>query len=171
MPKVLTAPAMSRCIGCYSCMLACARLNYGSYSPRHAALQIRTQGGLQGRLVADICRACAEPACAEACPTQALKPRAGGGVRLDEKECIGCRACVQACPLKVIYWSERSRTPIVCRQCGICVRYCPHDCLAMEEAGAAAGEGAAQGPGPELQPSAARASGGTPVDVEVVDAE
>ena len=48
MPKVLTAPAMSRCIGCYSCMLACARLNYASYSPRHAALQIRTQGGLNG---------------------------------------------------------------------------------------------------------------------------
>lgn len=133
MPKVLTAPAMSRCIGCYTCMLACARLNYASYSPRHAALQIRTQGGLQGRLVADICRACQEPACAEACPTHALTVRRGGGVRLHEEECIGCQACVRACPLQVIQWSAATRTPIVCRQCGLCVRYCPHGCLEMEE--------------------------------------
>ncbi len=133
MPKALTAPAMSRCIGCYSCMLACARLNYASYSPRHAALQIRTQGGLQGRLVADICRACQEPACAEACPTSALTRRRGGGVRLNEEECIGCQACVRACPLQVVFWSESSQTPIVCKQCGVCVRYCPHGCLEMQE--------------------------------------
>ncbi len=133
MPKILTAPAMSRCIGCYSCMLACARLNYASYSPRHAALQIRTQGGLQGRLVADICRACREPACAEVCPTEALTVRKGGGVRLAEEKCIGCQACVQACPLGVIYWLDGAKTPIVCKHCGICVRYCPHGCLEMEE--------------------------------------
>lgn len=132
MAKILTAPAMSRCIGCYSCMLACARLNYASYSPRHAALQIRTQGGLQGRLVADICRACREPACAAACPTEALKPRRGGGVKLDEDHCIGCQACMRACP-RQISWSDRGSTPIVCRHCGVCVRYCPHGCLAMEE--------------------------------------
>ena len=133
MPKILTAPAMSNCIGCYSCMLACARLNYASYSPRHAALQIRTQGGLQGRLVADICRAFSYPACAEVCPTEALKPRRGGGVLLREDDCIGCQACVHACPVQAIYWSPASNTPIVCRHCGICVRYCPHGCLAMEE--------------------------------------
>ena len=135
MPKVLTAPAMSRCIGCYSCMLACARLNYASYSPRHAALQIRTQGGLQGRLGADICRACREPACAEACPPGALTRRKGGGVQLHEEECIGCQACVRACPLQVIYWAESSHTPIICKQCGVCVRYCPHGCLEMVEVG------------------------------------
>ncbi len=133
MPRALTAPAMSRCIGCYSCMLACARQNYASYSPRHAALQIRTQGGLQGRLVADICRACRQPACAEACPSGALAPRRGGGVRLHEENCIGCQACVRACPLHVVFWSEGTRTPIVCRQCGVCVRFCPHQCLAMAE--------------------------------------
>jgi len=133
MPKRLTAPAMDRCIGCYSCMLACARINYGSFSPRHAALQIRTKGGMQGNLVADICRACKQPACAEACPTGALTPRPGGGVHFDKDKCIGCQACMHACPVQAIQWSEASQTPIVCKQCGICVQYCPHDSLAMEE--------------------------------------
>mgnify|MGYP000212258789 CR=1 FL=1 len=44
-------------------------------------------------------------------------------------------ACVRACPLQVIYWAESSHTPIICKQCGVCVRYCPHGCLEMVEVG------------------------------------
>jgi len=131
MPQVLHADEMNRCIGCYSCMLACARLVYHSYSPRRSAIQIRTAGGMQGRFVADICRACQEPPCAAACPTGALSPRPGGGVRLDRDQCIGCQACGEACVVGAIAFLSDDPYPIVCRHCGVCVRYCPHDCLNM----------------------------------------
>lgn len=137
MPKILTAPAMARCIGCDSCMLACARMIYNSFSPHKSAIQIRSRGGAMGRLAANICRACAAPVpCVEVCPTEALTVRAGGrGMTYRKAECIGCGACVTACPVQVIGWDEDEQKPIVCIFCGQCVRFCPHECLALEEVG------------------------------------
>ena len=106
MPKILTAPAMARCIGCDSCMLACARMVYNSFSPHKSAIQIRSRGGVMGRMAANICTACAEPV-----------------------------PCVEACPVRVIGWDEEETKPVVCIFCGQCARFCPHDCLALEEVG------------------------------------
>ncbi len=131
MPKILQALGMAKCIGCYSCMLACARYNYRSYSPKHSAMQVKTQGGIQGRFVADICRACVDAPCVRACPADALVQRRGGGALLVKEKCIGCEQCVPACPVQVVYWDGIQRTPIVCRHCGLCVVYCPHGCLEM----------------------------------------
>lgn len=131
--RVLRAPNMSRCIACYSCMLACARFNYNSIAPQRAALQIRTRGGLQSSLVADICAACKVPDCAACCPTLALVKKPGGGVVFIENLCIKCRACGDACPIKYIRFDQKTGYPIMCKHCSVCVRFCPHDCLAMEE--------------------------------------
>lgn len=131
-PKVLKTTQMSRCIGCYSCMLACARLVHKSYSPRHSAVQIKSSGGLQGKLVADICRGCAEPACAAACIVEAIVPRKGGGVRFRKDKCTGCQACIAACVVNSIKFNEQEQKPVICIQCGTCASYCPHDVLVME---------------------------------------
>ena len=137
MPKILTAPAMARCIDCNSCMLACARMVYNSFSPHKSAIQVRSRGGAMGRMAANICTACAEPVpCVEACPTEALTVRAGGrGMTYRKAECISCHKCVEACPVRVIGWDEEEAKPVVCVFCGQCVRFCPHDCLALEEVG------------------------------------
>jgi ferredoxin len=34
--------------------------------------------------------------------------------------------------VQVIYFDERNCRPVVCIQCGTCVRFCPHDVLSME---------------------------------------
>lgn len=130
--KILQAKGMNRCIGCYSCMLACARVVHKSFSPRYSAIQIRTRGGLQSRLVADICRGCLEAPCAAACTAEAILPRPGGGVRFSRKKCVGCGACAKKCVVQVIYFDERDCRPVVCIQCGICLRFCPHEVLSME---------------------------------------
>lgn len=134
MPKVLRAKNMSQCIGCYSCMLACARHVAKSFSPRQSAIQIRTHGGLQSRLMAVVCSACHNPACARACHFGALTPRTGGGVTLHPDACIGCGRCVEACTAKAIFLDDETRKPIVCRHCGICTQFCPHHLLSLEEA-------------------------------------
>jgi Fe-S-cluster-containing dehydrogenase component len=114
-------------------MLACARMIYQSFSPHKSAIQIRSRGGVMGRMVANICTACREPVpCVEVCPTDALTVRAGGrGMVYRKAECISCHKCVEACPVQVIGWDEKEDKPIVCIFCGQCVRFCPHDCLEM----------------------------------------
>lgn len=133
MARVLSVKHMNRCIGCYSCMLACARTVYGDYSLSKSAVQIRTRGGLQSKLAANICLGCIDPPCAAACPEGALVPRRGGGVRFVRDKCTGCQDCVPACIAGVIAFDEADQRPIVCIQCGACARFCPHEVLEMTE--------------------------------------
>ena len=44
------------------------------------------------------CRHCADPDCVKVCPTGATYKRDDGLVLIDADKCIGCRACVAACP-------------------------------------------------------------------------
>ncbi len=131
--KILKAKKMNRCLGCISCMLACARTVYQDYSPGKSAIKIRSSGGLQGKFVADICRGCQEPSCVPVRPTQSLMTRAGGGLKYNSEKCIGCKRCIEACEVHAIGFDESSRRPILCIQCGICVKSCPHQVLSMEE--------------------------------------
>lgn len=131
-PKILKAEGMGRCIGCYSCMLACARVIHNNFSPRKSAIQIRSAGGLQSKFLAVICRGCGEPPCAAACPAEALIRRKGGGVVFKKELCTGCRQCVGACTVEAIYFDEEERKPVVCVQCGACTRFCPHQVITME---------------------------------------
>lgn len=130
--RALRAPNMNRCIACYSCMLACARHNYGDFSPRNSAIQIRTRGGLQSKLVANICYVCKEPECAKSCPTGAMRKRVGGGAEFFADDCIACGNCAAACPIKYILLDDETKKPIMCKHCGICVQFCPHQCLSLE---------------------------------------
>lgn len=134
MARILAVLDINRCIACYSCMLACARTVYKSFSLRKSAVQIKSRGGLSSRLQADICRGCRDAPCAAACTTGALLLRKGGGVAYVPGKCNGCRACVDACVARVIAFDEEETRPIVCVQCGSCARFCPHEVLAMVEA-------------------------------------
>ena len=72
MVKQLRAAQMEECIACGSCMLACARTRQKSLSLDKSAIRIRTAGGFRSAMIADVCLACAEPACAAVCSAGAL---------------------------------------------------------------------------------------------------
>ena len=133
MAKILIADEMNKCIGCFTCMLICAGVNRKDHSIRKSCIHVRTSGGLSGKFIAVVCHACREPHCAEVCPSGALTLRKGGGVLLESQKCIGCRRCEDACMTQAIGYDEDARKPIVCHHCGICARYCPHECLTMRE--------------------------------------
>lgn len=134
MAKVLKSDGMSKCIGCFSCMMVCSGVNHQNHSICKSAIKVRTNGGLQGKFVSVVCIACKdERACAEACPSGALVNRPGGGVVLKAEKCIGCKKCVDACIVGAVSYDEDEKKPIICKHCGACVRFCPHECLRMED--------------------------------------
>ncbi|MEI7884481.1 MAG: 4Fe-4S dicluster domain-containing protein [Clostridia bacterium] len=133
MAKLLKATGMNKCIGCLSCMLACAAVNQKDHSLNKSAIKIRTYGGLQGKFYSTVCLGCKEQiACFEACPSGALQPRSGGGVIFNSAKCIGCRRCEKACIASAVFFDEETKFPIICKHCSVCTQFCPHDCLEME---------------------------------------
>ncbi|MFO7717371.1 MAG: 4Fe-4S dicluster domain-containing protein [Thermodesulfobacteriota bacterium] len=129
--KILRALRMERCIGCYSCSLACARLVHGSLSWKRAGIRIHSAGGLSTGFEARVCLACSPAPCAAVCPTGAMRQRKGGGVIYTSSLCIQCGECAQACPVGAITMDPETNEPVVCIHCGRCVEFCPHDCLEM----------------------------------------
>ncbi len=132
MAKRLSVLDADRCVGCQSCMFACARrLGRGGFEG--SCIHVRSDGGISNGFVVIVCRACENPPCASVCPTDALTPREEGGVRLDPNLCIGCGNCAEACPFGAVQWDDSQNKPQICVYCGYCARYCPYDVIALEE--------------------------------------
>ena len=112
--------------------VACARRT-GNGGLGNVCIHVRSAGGIRKGFVVIVCRACPDPPCARVCPTDALTPREGGGVRFKADLCIGCRNCVEACPFGAALWDESQHNPRICVYCGYCANYCPYGVIALEE--------------------------------------
>jgi carbon-monoxide dehydrogenase iron sulfur subunit len=132
MAKRLSVIDVDRCVGCQACMFACARRG-GQGGLAGSCIRVRSAGGMRRGFVVIVCRACLDPPCARVCPTDALRPRQGGGVRLQDELCIGCGNCVAACPFGAVFWEPEQSKPQICIYCGYCAAYCPYDVIALEE--------------------------------------
>ena len=55
---------------------------------------------------------------------------------VDEKVCIGCTLCIQACPVDAFVGSSKVMTQVIaeeCTGCDLCLPVCPVDCIHMIE--------------------------------------
>ena len=132
MASRLSVVDIDRCVGCQSCMFACAR-RLGQGGLAESCIGVHSAGGMRRGFVVVVCRACADPPCARVCPTDALTVREGGGVKLSADLCIGCRNCVDACPLGAVFWDPGDNKPQICIYCGFCAPFCPYDVLVLQE--------------------------------------
>lgn len=143
--KILRAARMERCIGCYSCSLACARLVHKQLSWTNCGIRISTAGGVSTGFEAKLCVACDPAPCTAVCPTEALTQRKGGGVKVNREVCIRCGKCASACPVEAIHIGVDDGLPYLCIHCGRCVAFCPHNCLELADAPASAAAANASG--------------------------
>ncbi len=121
-----------RCVGCQSCMFACARL-WGRNGLSETRIGVTSIGGMERGFKVIVCRSCEDPPCARACPTEALLPRKKRGVKFNSSECIGCRQCQDACIIGAVFWNGEKEKPMICKYCGYCADFCPHGVIKFEK--------------------------------------
>lgn len=145
----------TRCIGCRQCEIACAEVN-GLPVPNPAeddglaGLRDTTPDRFtvvnayeteKGKVfIKKQCLHCWQPACAAACPTNAMEKTPQGPVTWHPDRCLGCRYCMLACPFNIPRFEYFSANPRIrkCTMCfsrlkagkiPACVAACPMDAL------------------------------------------
>jgi molybdopterin-containing oxidoreductase family iron-sulfur binding subunit len=89
------------CIGCNACTLACRADNAtppGIFWSTVLEKEVGRYPAARRIFLPVLCNHCARPACLDVCPTGATYKRPDGIVLIDYTVCIGCRACMEACP-------------------------------------------------------------------------
>lgn len=109
MTRYAMAIDVRRCQGCQTCAVACKM--YNNLPKTVWRNRVVTDGGsyvdtsrgeyphaLFKQWVPTACQHCSNPPCMPVCPVGATTIRPDGIVAVDNQACIGCGACVEACP-------------------------------------------------------------------------
>ena len=109
-----------RCIGCHACTVACKAehgVELGVF--RTWVKYIETGEFPETRRHFSVlrCNQCTDAPCVEVCPVTALYKREDGIVDFDSERCIGCKACMNACPYDALYIDPESQTAAKCNFC------------------------------------------------------
>ena len=131
----------TRCIGCHACTTACKSENEVPLSVTRTYVKHVDIGEFpQTRRAHQVtrCNQCAHAPCVTACPTTAMFKRADGIVDFDKAICIGCKACMAACPYDAIFINPEDHSAEKCNFCAhridvglepACVVVCPTEAI------------------------------------------
>jgi Fe-S-cluster-containing dehydrogenase component/formate-dependent nitrite reductase membrane component NrfD len=130
-----------KCIGCHACTVACKAENdvpVGSFRTWVKYQENGTFPTVKRNFAVLRCNHCTNAPCVTICPVTALSKEKNGVVDIDRDVCIGCRACMQACPYDAIYLNEDLGAVEKCHFCNhrleqnrepACVIVCPEQAI------------------------------------------
>jgi Fe-S-cluster-containing dehydrogenase component/formate-dependent nitrite reductase membrane component NrfD len=140
MPNYGFAIDLRKCIGCHACTIACKAEHEIPVGVNRCWVKTVEQGTFphtQRFFFPVLCNQCDQAPCVRICPTNALFKRRDGIVDLYGDSCIGCRACMVACPYDQLFIDPNTRTAEKCNFCAnrvenellpACVSVCPTEC-------------------------------------------
>lgn len=126
-----------RCIGCHACTVACKAENdvpLGVNRTFVKEVEVGRFPDMTRAFQVTRCNQCEDAPCTTVCPTRAMYRRPDGIVDFDRNVCIGCKACLNACPYDAIYIDPVSNSAEKCNFCAhridlglepACVSVCP----------------------------------------------
>lgn len=132
-----------QCIGCHACSTACKSENDVPLSVNRTyvkAVEVGTFPQVRRAFQVTRCNQCEDAPCVEICPTSAMYRRDDGIVDFDKRSCIGCKACIAACPYDAIFINPFDRAAEKCNLCAhrlevglepACVVVCPTQAIVV----------------------------------------
>jgi Fe-S-cluster-containing dehydrogenase component/formate-dependent nitrite reductase membrane component NrfD len=130
-----------KCIGCHACTVACKAENkvpLGAFRTWVKYIEKGAFPNTQRHFAVLRCNHCDNAPCVKICPVTALFRRRDGIVDFDGSRCIGCKACMQACPYDALYINPETNTAEKCNYCAhrvevglqpACVIVCPEQAI------------------------------------------
>lgn len=127
----------NKCIGCHACTVACKAehgVALGVTRTYVKQVEVGRWPNVRRQFQVTRCNQCDRPPCVDICPVTAMYRRPDGIVDFDRDVCIGCKACIAACPYDAIYIDPVSRSAEKCNFCAhridlglepACVVVCP----------------------------------------------
>jgi Fe-S-cluster-containing dehydrogenase component/formate-dependent nitrite reductase membrane component NrfD len=140
MPTYGFAIDLRKCIGCHACTIACKAEHQIPVGVNRCWVKTVEKGTFPDTrrfFFPVLCNQCTDAPCVRICPTRALFRRRDGIVDLHPDRCIGCRACMEACPYDQLFIDPNTRTAEKCNFCAnrvenrllpACVSVCPTEC-------------------------------------------
>jgi len=129
------------CIGCHACTVACKAEHLVPIGVNRTWVKYIEKGAypnVRRNFQVSRCNHCTDAPCVSICPVTALFTRDDGIVDFDNRRCIGCKACTQACPYDAIYIDPSTDTAAKCNFCAhridqglnpSCVNVCPEQAI------------------------------------------
>ena len=133
MRKVSMMVLQRECMGCHACEVACKQEHGLGVGPR--VIKVIERAPIYLPIY---CRHCARPPCGDSCPEGAITRNERGIVLVDNDLCIGCKACIEACPFGAMQFDEEREVAMLCDLCyerlqnnqePACSLACPTQCI------------------------------------------
>ena len=140
MPNYGFAIDLRKCIGCHACTIACKAEHQIPVGVNRCWVKTVEKGTFPDTkrfFFPVLCNQCEDAPCVRICPTNALYKRRDEIVDLNAASCIGCRACMEACPYDQLFIDPNTHTAEKCNFCAnrvenkllpACVSVCPTEC-------------------------------------------